>query len=195
MKKFIMAAALTLGVSVAAMAQPRAIGGRFGYSGLEVSYEHTLGGNNFMELNAGLDYIIIGQIGGKAAFTYNFMIAQPNWTDRGEWGIYAGPGVTLGYVSDLIRYNRYDDGTNKVAATTSDRGFMAAIAAQVGLEYTFWFPLQLAVDVRPYFGLHVWDGKVRSGDTTVTYKDQRKAGFYDYGLWGFLPTLSVRYRF
>ena len=85
------------------------------------------------------------------------MLAQPDWTDRGEWGFYAGPGAALGVVG---------------------KSFCAAIAGQVGLEYTFWFPLQLSVDLRPQIGF--WAGN-------------KTAGFYS--LESFCPTLAVRYRF
>lgn len=181
MKKGLMIAALALGVSAAAMAQPRAIGGRLGATGVEVSYEHTLGGSNFVEVNAGLDYL--GGIGAKVAATYNFMVAQPNWTDRGEWGVYVGPGLTTGWVGDIV--NKYSEGGVSYSSSTVVNGFMLALAAQVGLEYTFWFPLQLSVDIRPYIGMHIWNG----------VNADSKVGFYETGLYGFIPTVSVRYRF
>lgn len=190
MKKFIMIAALALGVSVAAIAQPKAIGGRVGYSGFEVSYEHILGGSNFIELNAGLDYIY--GIGAKVGATYNFMVAQPNWTNRGEWGLYVGPGITTGWVGDRMKTKiSAEDVIFEGSATASyfGRGFMIGLAAQVGLEYTFWFPLQLSVDIRPYIGMHL-------GKYYGEYVDSKaQLGFYNAGLWGFIPTVSVRYRF
>ena len=85
------------------------------------------------------------------------MIAQPAWTARGEWGFYAGPGLALGF----------------------NKGVSIAVQGQVGLEYTFWFPLQLAVDLKPQFGLYANHG----------------ASFFTEGLYGFVPSLSVRYRF
>lgn len=81
-------------------------------------------------------------------------------------------------------YDRFSE--MSVKAHPLDYGFMIALAAQIGLEYNFWFPLQLSLDIRPYFGLHVNDG-------FHIYKS--KAGFYNYGMMGFIPTLSVRYRF
>lgn len=191
MKKFLMIAALALGVSAAAMAQPRAIGGRLGATGVEVSYEHTLGGSNFVEVNAGLDYL--GGIGAKAAATYNFMVAQPNWTDRGEWGVYVGPGITTGWVGDIVKY-KYSEGGYTYSSSTVGNGFMLALAAQVGLEYTFWFPLQLSVDIRPYIGMHIWNGEVYNNGGVKVNADS-KVGFYETGLYGFIPTVSVRYRF
>ena len=70
---------------------------------------------------------------------YNFTFAQPEFTDRGEWGLYGGPGVVTGYGTGI---NKNEE---KVAAP------FLGVAAQLGLEYTFWFPLQLSVDFRPTF--------------------------------------------
>ena len=95
MKKIILIAALVFGVAVAATAQPRAVGGRLAY-GLEASYQHYVGGENFVEANLGFCYFSAL----NATATYNFMIAQPAWTARGEWGFYAGPGASVGL--DLI---------------------------------------------------------------------------------------------
>ena len=134
MKKIILIAALVFGVAVAATAQPRAVGGRLAY-GVEASYQH---------------------------YTYNFMIAQPAWTARGEWGFYAGPGASVGL--DLIGRSE----------------FVFGVVGQVGLEYTFWFPLQLSVDLRPQIGFAAGNGGAR---------------FYTEGMFGFVPTIGVRYRF
>ena len=153
MKKIILVAAMVLGFAVAASAQPRAIGLRGGY-GVELSYQHTLG-ENFLEADLGL-----GAFNGlNVAATYNWMLAQPDWTSKGEWGVYAGPGVALGLGFGDASY------------------FNVGIAGQVGLEYTFWFPLQLSVDLRPQLGL------VTAGGASA------------FGLWGWYPSLGVRYKF
>ena len=112
--------------------------------------------------------------GVKATGTYNIIWARPAWTDKGTWAIYAGPGATLGYTGDSIIY-RDELATYK----TRDHGFMFAVGAQAGLEYNFEFPLQLAVDLRPFFGVHV----------------SQQTGFYNRGMLGFVPTISARYRF
>lgn len=164
MKKIIIAAVIALGTVIAANAQPRAIGGRLGYS-LEASYQHTVGGADFIEANLGT----FGYQSLNASAIYNFMIAQPAWTARGEWGFYAGPGLAIGTgFSDTYAFN-------------------LDFAAQVGLEYTFWFPLQLSVDLRPQFGVRIGD-EYRNGKG-------RHASYDKWGLYGFAPTLSVRYRF
>lgn len=146
MKKIILVAAMVLGFTVAASAQPKAVGIRFAY-GAELSYQHEIGAN-FLEADLGLgDFQYL-----NVAATYNFMLAKPDWTDRGDWGFYAGPGVALGAGKDVLNIG---------------------IAGQVGLEYTFWFPLQLSIDIRPQLGL------VGNG----------------FGIWGWYPQLGARYKF
>ena len=166
MKKNIIVAALLMGFAFAAAAQPRAIGARFGFS-TEASYQHTVGGENFIEANLGT----FGFGGLQASASYNFMILQPEWTSRGEWGVYAGPGLALG--TGFSRYYMMN----------------LDIMAQVGLEYTFWFPLQLSVDLRPQIGFVV-------ADANYGYLQKDVKAFYNLtGLYGFIPSISVRYRF
>ena len=134
-------------VSFAANAQPRAVGLKLGY-GAEVSYQHQIKGEDFLEATLGAYAFNTLDV----ACTYNVMIEQ--WTDKGEWGFYAGPGAALGF----------------------GQAFHVAATGQVGLEYTFWFPLQLSFDLRPELG--IWAAS--SG-----------VGFH----WSITPTLGVRYRF
>ena len=134
--------AMLLG-AVAALAQPKAIGVRGGIFGPqfngEISYEHwlTVFDNDYDFVEAELG--VFGGNGFKPTALYNFTFAQPEFTDRGEWGFYAGPGVALGYGTGI---NKNDE---RVAAP------FVGLVAQLGLEYTFWFPLQLSVDFRPGF--------------------------------------------
>ncbi len=151
MKKIILIAALALGFAAAAVAQPRAVGLKLGW-GAEASYQHTVKGGNFIEATLGLnDFTSV-----NASAIYNFMIAQPQWTSKGEWGFYAGPGASLGMCM-LPNYSY----------------FHISAAGMVGLEYTFWFPLQLSFDLKPQLGF----------------------GF-NYGFhFNIMPSLGVRYRF
>ena len=154
MKKIIVLAAMILGFSVAAAAQSRSIGVRVGNGG-EISYQHTLG-QNFLEVDGGLGLGFDGVFNIGATGIYNFMIAQPQWTDRGEWGFYAGPGASVGLGLGEANY------------------LTLAAAGMVGLEYTFWFPLQLSVDFRQHIG----------------------AGFAGHGLYNLSSLcIGVRYRF
>ena len=133
MKKIILIAALALGFAVAASAQPRAIGVRVGNGG-EVSYQHSLG-TNFLEVDGGLGLGFDGTFNVGATGIYNFMIAQPSWTPRGEWGFYAGPGAGVGLGLGDVNY------------------LNISAAGMVGLEYSFWFPLQLSLDFRQHIGI------------------------------------------
>lgn len=155
MKKIILVLAAALCFMSVSNAQPKSIGARLGY-GLVASYEHYIGEPNFLEVNAGFWNMGINFTG-----TYNFVFAQPDWTTKGQWSWYAGPGISLG-----TAHFKGDDGN-----------FFFGLLGQVGLEYRFWFPLELSADLRPTVG--ICDGK-----------------FYNSGLFlGFLPAISVRYSF
>lgn len=192
MKKTILTILMIAAAIATAAAQPRAAGIRIGATGLDASYQHTINKSQFVGADLGLDfgYNANGLSGVKATATYNFIWARPAWTNRGTWGIYSGPGISLGFVNDIMPYTIGDVTTGYL-----DGGFMFAIAAQVGLEYTFWFPLQLAAEIRPLFGLHANDGRMRIPELDTTVHYESKVGFYDNGLLGFAPTLTVRYRF
>lgn len=143
MRKTLLLFVALLGLSLVAVAQPKAIGLRGGPFEQELSYEHwlTFFDNDYDFLEAELG--VFNGNGFKASAIYNFTLAQPDFTDRGEWGLYAGPGITAGYGA----YKTVEaDGVEKNHA----RPFIGA-AVQLGMEYTFWFPLQLSVDFRPAF--------------------------------------------
>ena len=185
MKRFFIIALLA-SISFAAMAQPRAAGLRFGTTGLEASYQHSFGWDYFLEGEMGLDFGagVKAPVGFKAIATYNIIWARPAWTNRGSWSLYAGPGLTLGYVNDNLHYR-----IGSEVIPYNDNGFMLALAVQVGLEYNFDFPLTLAAEVRPAFGMHA------NGEVTIAGQNYSKVGFYDNGMLGFVPTVAVRYKF
>lgn len=192
MKKIIITVSLILAAGIAAMAQPKAVGLRLGATGLEASYEHNISRDQFIEANLGLDfgYNVVGNPGLKVSGVYNFVWARPAWTTQGSWALYAGPGITLGFVDDLVPYE-----IGEGIRGYHDNGFAIGVTGQVGLEYSFWLPLQLSVDLRPCIGLHINDGRFRDPYTNTIVKYGSKVGFYDNGLLGFAPTISVRYLF
>ena len=153
MRRITLCLLAVLSLNLAANAQPRALGMRIGAEGAEISYQHNIQKRSFIEAELGSEF---GSVEGlKATGTYNFIFARPAWTNRGYWGIYTGPGISVGSL---------------------DNKFLLAFSAQAGIEYTFWFPLQLSVDLRPSYG-------VLGGE------------FYKRGRLGFTPSLSARYRF
>lgn len=188
MKKIFAVIVLSVAVAASAFAQPKAIGVRGGYTGAEATYQHYLGSPNFLEVNAGLD--AFGHLGGKISALYNITFAQPNWTSRGDWAWYAGAGISTGVVYSNCKVK----GENVEVKRHNEKGFMLAVPVQVGLSYTFWFPLQLSLDLRPSIGMHMHKDSVSNGDVVV--KDNKvHTNFYARGIWGAIPTLSVCYAF
>ncbi len=195
MKRFFITA-LIASISIASFAQPRAAGIRIGTTGADLSYQHSLSWDKFIEGEAGVDFGATPTSGAgfKAAATFNFIWARPAWTDRGTWALYSGPGIALGFVADKVT-QKFNDGK----LSTNDNGFMLSVVAQAGIEYTFWFPLQLSLDIRPYFGMHCSNGYeitfTGPDGTSASASYGEKTGFYERGLLGFIPTLSARFRF
>ena len=158
-------------------AQPRSIGTLVGATGAKVSYQQSLNADQFISIDAGVDlgYNVSGHLGAKVTGAYNFIWARPKWTTKGSWNIYAGPGISAGWVEDR--------GVIKIGeerANTFSKGFMIAAVGQVGIEYNFSFPLQLSLEVRPSIGIHMIEKSI---------------SFYDNGFLGFIPALGIRYNF
>ena len=132
MKKILFVAVLAL-ASIMAYAQPRAIGARLGY-GAEFSYQHGFGESNMLELEVGVPAFN----GLEVAITYDWIDpfnAPVPWDQRGEWHWYMGVGGAL--ATGGWKFNN---------------GFIGA-AGRIGIEYDFWFPLQLSIDFRPTLGV------------------------------------------
>lgn len=191
MRRFIIISILAA-ATICAYAQPRAMGLRAGATGLEASYQHSFSSRQFIQGDFGMDfgYNANGRPGVKATATYNFIWARPAWSAKGTWCIYTGPGITLGYTDDIVPYE-----INGNMAGYQDNGFMAGMVVNIGIEYTFDLPISITLDVRPCFGVHINDGKFKIPATGVTVDYGSRCGFYDNGLLGFAPSLSLRYRF
>ena len=193
MKKILFVAVLVF-ASVMAYAQPRAIGVRVGaFDG--ISYQHSVG-DNMIEIEAGFGWYgrmdrwwhnAAGDFHGRMyghniqlAFTYDWVNSIP-WEHKGEWNWYAGVGAAGGY-------GWYGYGWNDVTGWEGgdfDWGFAAA-AGRIGVEYNFWFPLQLSLDWRPTLGVGLTEAYDAVGDRTT------KAGLY----WEMTSiALGVRYKF
>ena len=162
MKKYLFVAILAV-ISVMAYAQPRAIGGRLGY-GAEFSYEHTMDEKNMVSLEVGVP----GFSSLEVACTYDWIDpfnAVVPWNEKGEWHWYMGVGGAL--VSGF-QFNAIG----------------AGVCGRFGIEYDFWFPLQLSIDFRPTIGAVV--GRDANGNVAA-------AAAYDLYHAGL--GLGVRYKF
>ncbi len=157
MKKFILVLAAATLAAVAVSAQPRAIGARLGY-GVEVSYQHSLSPASMISA----EFSFPAYYGVGVAATYDWINpfhATIPWEYKGEWNWYLGAGAGLAY---------YFTGN-----------FGMGVGGRVGVEYNFWFPLQLSFDWRPLFGPEF------GGD---------KPKFWGGGLYEGIA-LGVRYKF
>ena len=213
MKKIFLAAMMVvLGASMV-YAQPRGIGGRFGYN-FDFSYQHNVG-NNFVELNAGIEEW--GLEGAHVALIYEFVFARPNWTPKGEWTWFAGVGVRGG-LRWWDNHRVYDRDNHSIHGSSGELRYAndvandrpryhsntwaatAGILGSIGLEYKFWFPLAISIDYRPYFGAAVGkyagryyrydDGDLR----TNGIRFDLGAGDAYYNVFGDIA-LSVHYAF
>ncbi|MBO4580982.1 MAG: hypothetical protein J5701_01675 [Bacteroidales bacterium] len=173
MKRLVLTLTLVLGIAATMIAQPRAIGGRLG-NPIEFSYQHGIG-SGFLEIDAGAFFY--PALGVEAAVVYDWIFASPNWTPKGTWDWYAGVGGAGGF-------GFREHWHHKDPEHVDHSWYYTGVAGQIGLSYTFWFPLQLSVDFRPTIG-------------PAFYYD------YEYGhyrptfnAWGFFNfAIGVRYSF
>ena len=107
-----------------------------------------------------LDFGLPGFKGLEAAATYDWIFPINSWQEQGSWNWYAGVGAGLGMY-----------GFNDIT------GFVG-VAGRIGVEYNFWFPMNISLDWRPVIGPHF---------------NSAGAGFNTLGIGGI--ALSVRYLF
>lgn len=171
MKKILFVALLAM-ASVMAYAQPRAIGANIG-AWSSFSYQHGFGESNMLDVAANVFLPIQSKahlaVGGHVTYDWidPFNTAFP-WNEKGEWHWYMGVGGSGGYGIPL--------------ASNALGWWYAGVAGHVGLEYDFWFPLQLSVDWRPSLGV--------SNDPIF---NNGQLGFNIPGLYGL--QIGVRYKF
>lgn len=147
MKKIILSVFMLLGLAFTAQAQKiseNALGLRLGDSGgfgTEITYQRALSSNNRLEIDLGWrnrkDYYYKGYDDNaiKLAALYQWV-----WNIDGGFNWYAGVGGGAGTVS-------YKD-SNK----NSYNDTFVFAAGDIGIEYSFDFPLLLSLDFRPEIG-------------------------------------------
>ena len=136
MKKVILSAIVLIGLAYSANAQDiskNALGLRLGSNdgfGAEVSYQRGLSSNNRLEFDLGWrDSNNVNAV--KLAGLYQWV-----WNIDKGFNWYAGAGAGLGNWS----YNQYG---------IKDSGTFLFAAGDIGIEYSFDFPLMLSLDYRP----------------------------------------------
>ena len=103
------------------------------YWGGELSYQIKLKGMRRLEMGLGL----LSET--SWSLTEFNVIYQWQLIRKGGFSFYTGPGLGIGYAS----YGYGDD------------DFYGKVAGNIGIDYTFRLPLQIAVDWRP--GYILWD--------------------------------------
>jgi hypothetical protein len=151
MKKLLFVAILAVAGVAAAVAQPRAIGLNLGY-GIDVSYQHSLGDKNMIDLSVNIP--AFSGIGVTATYDWvnPFGTAIP-WNNKGEWNWNLGVGAGLGVYNPFRTYTGYDE-NHELVKEWGGKIYVGAVG-HVGVEYNFWFPLQLSVDYRPNIGVAI----------------------------------------
>ncbi len=163
MKKLLLSAFLLFGLAFSTQAQEfskNALGLRLGSGngfGTEISYQRGLSSNNRLEIDLGWRSDNDDVDSFKVVGLYQWV-----WNIENGFNWYAGAGGGIG------SWN-YDQNDN------SDSGMILLVAGDIGIEYNFDIPLQVALDFRPEFYLN-------SGD----YRDDNL---------GSDIALSIRYRF
>ena len=143
MKKFIAIIVALFCFATVSFAQPKAIGVR-GTFGAELSYQHYVGGANFLEFDLGLFNHFL-----SSAVVYDF-----NLVNLGEnASIYGGPGAF---------FSIHPDGSY----------IYAGLVGQIGIQYNFpTIPLQISLDWRPQFDfVHGFYGQYNGAGLGIRYR-------------------------
>ena len=128
---------ITIAFSTIASSQinPNALGLRFGGSnsfGAEISYQRGLSNENRVEVDLGI----------RSKSTYSAFaltgIYQWVWPIQDGFSWYVGPGAQIGSWNWKSDYDYRGGG-----------GTWLALMGQIGIEYQFEIPLQIALDLRP----------------------------------------------
>lgn len=173
------------GKAAYAASSPRAIGLRLGY-GLSATYQQQLGEANMVSL----DVDIPGFTGIGATATYDWLNpfnAQFKQPAKGEFNWYLGVGASAGTL--LFPRHTLDNFTD------INTNIYAGVAARCGVEFNFWFPLQLAVEYRPTIGILYHSYKQIDNTTNTVLNHHNEVNFFAEGLYVTAFTFCVRYRF
>ncbi|MCF0176278.1 MAG: hypothetical protein HUJ94_05520 [Bacteroidales bacterium] len=197
----------------------KALGLRGGVQGVDLDYQLWTGAMSFLEFDGGMEFghgacwqnIPSEEVrkgsGVRGTILYNRLLEGGFFPRSSGWTTFFGLGFTTGYVQDVVRFSRKEMdsyasqlidpdklGLSEIAGKNQRAmGFMFGLCLNLGIEYSFvTVPAEISFDVRPVFGCHV-NERLTSGGFTI--EDSRKKGFYTYGLWGFIPSVSIRYSF
>ena len=153
-------------------AQTKSMGTFFAPDRTGFSHQRFLHDGTFWNIDLAVDYgaCVLRQgdrPGGRLSLGYNFIVWEKDHPE-GHSRIYAGPGVSVGYVTDK----------------DSGYGGMAGISGNAGYEYDFDFPITVSVSLSPMLGIHIHN----------TDRGLQLNTYINSLLWSLSPQLGIRYR-
>lgn len=155
-------------------AQPKSLGTTYSFGGISLSYEHTLSSDSFAEvsLKAEMTEVFMGQRdipGISASFTWNMNISNWKSANGCDIGLYAGPGLLLGWSPDYGKQN----------------GGIIGLKGRFGAECAFGRNVTISLYISPVIGTHA-----------VFLEDSINMTYFKYGLaYALMPEIGIKYRF
>jgi len=185
MKKISLLIIILIVTYFVAMTQPRAIGGRLGWT-IAPSYQHQIGKKNMIQTD--IDFVGFGIWGVQGTVTFNWLIPLVS-VDAGNLNFYPGVGVGGGCDwgwggSGLI------DWIQGARHPWFICGFVG-VAGMIGLEWNFKIPLQLSIEYRPVVAPELF----KRARYYPCNEMNIGIDFYYRGLWSSAIAVGVRYRF
>ncbi|MCL2434635.1 MAG: hypothetical protein FWD09_00680 [Lentimicrobiaceae bacterium] len=185
MKKTSLLIIILFAIYAVSMAQPRAIGGRLGWT-IAPSYQHQIGEKKMIQ--ADVDFIGYALWGVQGTVTFNWLIPLVS-VNAGSLNLYPGVGIGGGCDwgwggSGLVDWLQGSKHPWFIC------GFVG-IAGMIGLEWNFNFPLQLSIEYRPLIGPQFF----KNGRYYLYENKSVGVDFYHRGLWTSAIAVGVRYKF
>lgn len=155
-------------------AQTRSVGASFSLSGIGITYEINKSDDSFIEASVKTE---IGEVlydrsvipGVSAGFTWNLILKRWQSKERNSLHMFAGAGITGGYVND---YKKPD-------------GFFMGLKGRFGVACSFQRNLQLSLCIIPVLGTHI-----RKAGTSLQME------YYKAGLLNTMtPEIGIKYMF
>jgi hypothetical protein len=173
--KAIISAGIMFLMCISADAQPKSIGASFSYTGMGILYEHDFRAqDSFLEICVKAetsDYISNRRNypGISAGLSWNIIICEWLSSEGNTMRFFAGPGVSVGYISDR----------------NTDEGLFLGLKGRVGGECEFSRNVLISLSISPLIASHF---VMRNGELSMKY--------YRNGLiYGWVPEIGIKYRF
>ena len=155
-------------------AQSKAIGVDFSVSSIGLSYEHYVESGSFLTFDMYLDtddlmWLRASHPGASASLIWNMVFAEKNSSLGNRISFFAGPGIMVGYVTDM----------NDIA------GCAFGLKGRVGVECCFKRPVTLSASLSPLLGCHI-----------TSQNAEVKMKLYKSGLiQAIIPEIGIKYTF